>query len=254
MAVSSTMLDLGTPAPDFSLPDVTTGQPVSLRDFADKQALLVIFLCAHCPYVVHVQPELVRLAKDYGSRGVGIVGITSNDPIQYPQDAPEPTAAAVRAAGLSFPVLFDETQSVAKAYTAACTPDFFLFGPDRRLVYRGQLDDSRPGRGPDRPGPGNRLPPSNSRASAATSSGSPGTSRRISRFRPDSSIPDKDHSHAEHRRTRRAFWKFLNARFLWIPQPDGAVPTLQGVSRPSAALLLWRREMAHEEPGKIGER
>jgi peroxiredoxin len=154
MAVSSTMLDLGTPAPDFSLPDVTTGQPVSLRDFADKQALLVIFLCAHCPYVVHVQPELVRLAKDYGSRGVGIVGITSNDPIQYPQDAPEPTAAAVRAAGLSFPVLFDETQSVAKAYTAACTPDFFLFGPDRRLVYRGQLDDSRPGRGPDRPGRG----------------------------------------------------------------------------------------------------
>jgi peroxiredoxin len=147
MAVSSTMLDLGTPAPDFSLPDVTTGQPVSLRDFADKQALLVIFLCAHCPYVVHVQPELARLAKDYGSRAVGIVGITSNDPIQYPKDAPEPTAAAMRAAGLSFPVLFDETQAVAKAYTAACTPDFFLFGPDRRLVYRGQLDDSRPGRG-----------------------------------------------------------------------------------------------------------
>jgi peroxiredoxin len=147
MAVSSTMLALGTPAPDFSLPDVTAGRSVSLRDFAENQALLVIFLCAHCPYVVHVQPELARLAKDYGSRGVAIVGITSNDPIQYPQDAPEPTAAAMRAAGLTFPVLFDETQSVAKAYTAACTPDFFLFGPDRSLVYRGQLDDSRPGRG-----------------------------------------------------------------------------------------------------------
>ena len=154
MAVSSTMLALGTPAPDFSLPDVTAGRSVSLRDFAENQALLVIFLCAHCPYVVHVQPELARFAKDYGSRGVAIVGITSNDPIQYPQDAPEPTAAAMRAAGLTFPVLFDETQSVAKAYTAACTPDFFLFGPDRSLVYRGQLDDSRPGRGPDRPGRG----------------------------------------------------------------------------------------------------
>ena len=154
MAVSSTMLALGTPAPDFSLPDVTTGRTVSLADFADKQALLVIFLCAHCPYVVHVRPELARIARDYAGKSVGIGAITSNDIAEYPQDAPEPTAAMAREAGFVFPVLFDESQSVAKAYTAACTPDFFLFDAERRLVYRGQLDSSRPGRGADRPGGG----------------------------------------------------------------------------------------------------
>lgn len=154
MAVSSTMLPLGTPAPGFSLPDVTTGRSVSLADFAGKDALLVIFLCAHCPYVVHVQPELARLARDYAGKGVGIVAITANDVAQYPEDAPEPTAAMARAAGFAFPVLFDESQAVAKAYTAACTPDFFLFDAARRLAYRGQLDASRPGRGPDRPGGG----------------------------------------------------------------------------------------------------
>ena len=154
MSVSSTMLPLGTAAPDFSLPDVAAARTVSLADFADRQALLVIFLCAHCPYVVHVQPELVRLARDYAGASVGIVGITANDAAQYPQDAPAPTAAAMHAAGITFPVLYDETQAVAKAYSAACTPDFFLFDAQRRLVYRGQLDASRPGRGADRPGSG----------------------------------------------------------------------------------------------------
>src|SRR5436190_1511963 len=125
-ATPSTMLALGTQAPDFSLPDVTSGSAVALRDFADKKALLVIFLCAHCPYVVHVKPELARIARDYAGKSVGIVGITSNDVGQYPQDAPEPTAAWAREGGLTFPILFDETQAVAKAYTAACTPDFFL--------------------------------------------------------------------------------------------------------------------------------
>ncbi len=147
MSVSSTMLPLGTPAPDFSLPEVTSGRTISLADFAEKKALLVIFLCAHCPYVVHVQPELVRLACDYADRDVAIVGITSNDIVAYPQDAPAPTAEMARAAGFTFPILFDETQSVAQAYTAACTPDFFLFGPDRLLAYRGQLDNSRPRKG-----------------------------------------------------------------------------------------------------------
>ena len=146
-ATPSTMLALGTPAPDFSLPDVATGRTVSLADFSGEKALLVIFLCAHCPFVVHVKSELGRLDRDYAGKSVAIVGITANDIADYPQDAPKPTAEFARAAGFNFPILFDETQSVAKAYTAACTPDFFLFGPDRRLVYRGQLDDSRPGRG-----------------------------------------------------------------------------------------------------------
>ena len=154
MAVSSTMLPLGTRAPGFSLPSVADGQIVSLADFAERKALLVMFLCAHCPYVVHVQPELARLARDYADQGVALVAITANDVAQYPQDAPAPTAAAARAAGFKFPFLYDETQAVAKAYSAACTPDFFLFDGKRRLVYRGQLDSSRPGRGPDRPGSG----------------------------------------------------------------------------------------------------
>lgn len=148
------MLALGTPAPDFSLPDVVSGRTISLADFAGEKALLVIFLCAHCPYVVHVRPELARLAADYSGKGLGIVGITSNDIAQYPEDAPEPTAAMAREAGLTFPILYDETQAVARAYSAACTPDFFLFDAARRLVYRGQLDGSRPGRGPGRPGGG----------------------------------------------------------------------------------------------------
>jgi peroxiredoxin len=153
-ATTSTMLPLGTPAPDFSLPDVATGRPVALGDFAERKALLVVFLCAHCPYVLHVLPELARIARDYSGRSAGIIGITSNDVAQYPQDAPEPTTKWAREGGLTFPVLYDETQSVAKAYTAACTPDFFLFDADRMLAYRGQLDDSRPMRGPERPGSG----------------------------------------------------------------------------------------------------
>ena len=146
-ATPSTMLPLGTTAPDFSLEDVTTGRRVALGDFAGKDALLVIFLCAHCPFVHHVAPELARLGRDYEAKSLAIVGITSNDAQSYPQDAPEPTARFATEQGFTFPLLFDESQQVAKAYTAACTPDFFLFGPDRQLVYRGQLDDSRPGRG-----------------------------------------------------------------------------------------------------------
>jgi peroxiredoxin len=147
------MLPLGTRAPHFSLPDVATGQPLELEDFPEK-ALLIIFLCAHCPYVGHVQPELVQLTRDYAGRNVGIVGITANDIAQYPADAPGPTARWAREGELTFPILYDETQEVARRYTAACTPDFFLFGPDRQLVYRGQLDSSRPTRGLDRPGIG----------------------------------------------------------------------------------------------------
>ena len=154
MAVSSTMLPLGTRAPEFALPSVSDGRVVSLADFVERKALLVMFLCAHCPYVVHVQPEIAWIARDYGDKSVALVAITANDVAQYPQDAPAPTAAAAHAAGFMFPFLYDETQAVAKAYSAACTPDFFLFDAARRLVYRGQLDSSRPGRGSDRPGSG----------------------------------------------------------------------------------------------------
>ena len=143
----STMLALGTPAPDFDLADVTTGQRISLASFADRKALLVMFICRHCPYVVHVQAELARLGRDLQERGVGVVAISANNPASHPADAPEHLQRQARELGFSFPYCHDASQAVAKAYTAACTPDFFLFGPDRRLAYRGQLDDSRPGSG-----------------------------------------------------------------------------------------------------------
>jgi len=146
MAVPSTMLALGTKAPDFELPDVVTGRTVSIRDF-DAKPLLVMFICRHCPYVRHVRGELGRLGRDFADSELAIVAISANDPDEYPEDAPESLAQEAREAGYAFPYLFDETQEVAKAYTAACTPDFFLFDADRALVYRGQLDDSRPSNG-----------------------------------------------------------------------------------------------------------
>jgi peroxiredoxin len=141
------MLALGTKAPDFELPDVVTGRTVSVRDFDDKRALLVMFICRHCPYVRHVRGELARLGRDFAVSELAIVAISSNDPAEYPEDAPGSLAEEAREAGYAFPYLFDETQEVAKAYTAACTPDFFLFDADRALLYRGQLDDSRPSNG-----------------------------------------------------------------------------------------------------------
>jgi peroxiredoxin len=142
-ATSSKMMHLGTKAPQFTLPNVLTGQKVSLEDFKDKRALLVMFICRHCPYVMHVKQALIDLGNDYSDRPLGIASISSNDPNAYPEDAPE--RLAILAAEFSFPLLYDETQAVAKSYLAACTPEFFLFDADRRLVYRGQLDDSRPG-------------------------------------------------------------------------------------------------------------
>jgi peroxiredoxin len=141
----SRMVELGSFAPDFSLPNPSTGKTVARDDFSNADALLVTFMCAHCPYVIHVKPALVQLGNDYRSRSVGIVGISSNDPSLYPADAPPKLARFSR--DLPFPLLFDETQEIAKAYGAACTPDFFLFDQQRKLVYRGQLDDSRPGNG-----------------------------------------------------------------------------------------------------------
>jgi peroxiredoxin len=141
------MLPLGTPAPAFSLPDVSTGRHVSLSDLSAKSALLVMFICKHCPYVVHVQFELARLGVDYEDSPLAIVAISSNDPITYPDDSPANLKRMVTEAGFLFPLLFDETQDIARAYDAVCTPDFFLFDQNRKLVYRGQLDDTRPNRG-----------------------------------------------------------------------------------------------------------
>ncbi|HEU4319040.1 MAG TPA: thioredoxin family protein [Acidimicrobiia bacterium] len=147
MAVTSTMLALGTEAPDFSLPDTVSGKTVSLSDYADHKGLLVMFICNHCPYVKHVRDELARLGNDYASSGIGIVAICSNDPEISPGDSPELMKQEAQTYGYVFPYLFDETQEVAAAYTAMCTPDFFLFGPDRTLVYRGRMDESRPDSG-----------------------------------------------------------------------------------------------------------
>jgi peroxiredoxin len=141
---ASTMLPLGTPAPAFSLKD-TEGNTVSLEDFKGAPALLVIFMCNHCPFVKHVLDEMVELVKQYQDKGVAAVGINSNDVANYPQDSPEKMAEAVQEKGFTFSYLYDETQDAAKAYRAACTPDFFIFDKDQRLVYRGQMDPSRPG-------------------------------------------------------------------------------------------------------------
>jgi peroxiredoxin len=140
----STMAALGMVAPDFALPD-TGGRTVVLGDFADAPGLLVTFICNHCPFVIHLREELARTVRQYQGNGLAVVGINSNDVETFPQDGPELMASAVEELGYTFPYLFDGTQAVAKAYTAACTPDFFLFNSERRLVYRGQFDGSRPG-------------------------------------------------------------------------------------------------------------
>ncbi|HEX5733981.1 MAG TPA: thioredoxin family protein [Blastocatellia bacterium] len=141
----STMLDLGTSSPDFSLPDVVSGQPISLSTFAGKKALLVMFICRHCPFVKHIQQELARIGKDYADKDVGILAISSNDAESFPEDSPSGLKQMAEELGFRFPFCYDESQETAKAFAAACTPDFYLFNEARELVYRGQLDDSRPG-------------------------------------------------------------------------------------------------------------
>jgi len=140
----STMLPLGTVAPDFSLPD-TNGKTVSLADFKGAPALLVMFICNHCPYVIHIREGLAQLGRDYLAKGVAVAAISSNDVANYPADSPARMKDEAKSAGYTFPYLYDESQAVAKAYRAACTPDLFLFNRERKLVYRGQFDDARPG-------------------------------------------------------------------------------------------------------------
>lgn len=151
----STMLELGTRAPDFRLKDVVSGGTVSLDEVAGEKGTLVMFLCKHCPYVIHVEQEIARLGRDYEGKAIGIVAICANDAEKYPDDGPESLRDQAARLGFTFPYLHDEAQEVARAYTAACTPDLFLFDGERRLVYRGQLDDSRPGSG--RPVTGSNL-------------------------------------------------------------------------------------------------
>ncbi len=140
----STMQELGTPAPDFNLLEPLTGERRSLADFRDAPAMLVVFMCNHCPYVIHIRDALAKFAREYQPRGLAMVGINANDVDNYPADSPEKMVEEIKTAGYTFPYLYDEDQSVAKAYHAACTPDFFLYDADRKLFYRGQFDDSRP--------------------------------------------------------------------------------------------------------------
>ena len=141
----SNMLELGVKAPDFMLPDTVSGKMMSLSDIKSEKATVVIFSCNHCPYVIHVNPELVRVAKDYQARGVSFVAISSNDVDKYPQDGPDKMKELAEQVGYTFPYLYDETQAVARAYDAACTPDIYVFDGALTLVYRGRLDGSRPG-------------------------------------------------------------------------------------------------------------
>lgn len=145
MAVESTMeLALGSRAPDFALPDTVSGRTIRLADFAASPALLVAFICNHCPYVIHVRPGLVEFAREYQPRGLAVVAISANDPQSYPQDGPEQMKLEANRSGFTFAYLFDESQATARAYRAACTPDFYLFDAGQRLVYRGRFDASRP--------------------------------------------------------------------------------------------------------------
>lgn len=143
----SNMLDLGVKAPDFNLPDTISGKNISLDDIKTDRATVVMFICNHCPYVIHVNEEVVRLAKEYSAKGVGFVAISSNDVDKYPMDGPDRMKEHAAAVGYPFPYLFDESQDVARAYDAACTPDFYVFDGDLTLAYRGRLDNSRPNSG-----------------------------------------------------------------------------------------------------------
>jgi peroxiredoxin len=142
---TSTMLPLGTQAPEFSLPDVVSDKLVKLSDFKNAKGLLVMFICQHCPYVKHIQNEIAKLGRDYQNKQLAIVAISSNDAQNYPDDAPDNLKKMAQSLKFTFPFAYDESQNVAKAYQASCTPDFFLFDAQQKLVYRGQLDDSRPG-------------------------------------------------------------------------------------------------------------
>lgn len=140
----SNMLPIGTLAPDFLLPDTVSGKILSINELCSKKATIIMFICNHCPYVIHVKEEIVKLANDYQLQGVSLIAISSNDVVKYPNDGPEAMTVFAKESGFTFPYLYDETQDVARAYDAACTPDFYIFDGEKKLRYRGRLDDSRP--------------------------------------------------------------------------------------------------------------
>ncbi len=143
----SNMLPLGTTAPEFTLIDAVTKNTISLKNVKGEKGTVIMFICNHCPFVIHVNEEIVRIANDYRSQGFGFIAISSNDVEKYPQDSPEKMWKVAQANNYTFPYLYDETQEIARMYDAACTPDFYLFDAELKLIYRGQLDDSRPGNG-----------------------------------------------------------------------------------------------------------
>jgi len=143
----STMLPLGTKAPEFNLPDTVSGKTLNLNDLQGKKATVIMFICNHCPYVIHVNDALIRLSSDYTAKGVSFIGISSNNVITHPQDGPERMTEHAKSAGYNFPYLYDESQEVARAYDAACTPDLYVFDADMKLAYRGRIDSSRPNSG-----------------------------------------------------------------------------------------------------------
>lgn len=143
----SNMLALGTSAPEFSLTDTVSGNTMNLQELQGDKGTIIMFICNHCPFVIHVNSELVKLANEYSEKGIGFIAISSNDAENYPQDGPDKMKIHAKEVGYPFPYLYDETQEVAKVYDAACTPDLYLFDGDLKLVYRGQLDNSRPGNG-----------------------------------------------------------------------------------------------------------
>lgn len=143
----SNMLPLGTIAPDFNLLDTVSNKMLPLQNLKGEQGTVIMFICNHCPFVIHVNPEIVSIANAYAEKGIGFIAISSNDVVNYPQDSPEKMKTHAEVENYPFPYLYDETQAIAKAYDAACTPDFYVFDTDLKLIYRGQLDDSRPGNG-----------------------------------------------------------------------------------------------------------
>lgn len=145
--VESVMIDLGTKAPDFKLPDTVSGEEISYSDVQGENGTVVMFICNHCPYVIHVNEELIKLANDYKVKGIGFVAISSNDVENYPQDGPELMKKHAEEVGYNFPYLYDESQEVAKSYEAACTPDLYVFDANQELFYRGRIDDAKPNSG-----------------------------------------------------------------------------------------------------------
>ena len=249
----SAMLALGVRAPDFELPDVVSGRKVSLSGFRDKQALLVMFICRHCPYVRHVKAELARLGRDYAAQSLAVVGISSNDAQAYPDDSPDQLKRFAQEEGFVFPLCYDESQAVARDYTAACTPDFFLFDRQRKLVYRGQIDDSRPGN--DKPVTGRDLRAAidavlRARSVSPDQKPSLGCGRGY-RHTADG-LGHKSRSRFRHRPERRHQLLAGSGHGLYLRRPlgGGVLSGRHGLRRPGSG--VWKPDPPRRDPAREG--